>query len=232
MKKKIYLLPGAMCNERLWGKLLPYFDAHYELIHVPLPMKSSFEAMADVLEAFFPKEPINLLGFSMGGYLSSMFAIKYPHRVKKLFLAASSPRSFPPEEIQKREEGLNDILNNGFRSLSHTKVLSLLDKENHHNQALIDTIQTMYRELGVDVLTHQIDATIKRENLLMGIIQLRLPITFCYSKEDPLINHLWLQIVSKQSHYARFIEIEGASHMLPLEKPQALSKEIITWLNS
>ncbi|MDD2383112.1 MAG: alpha/beta hydrolase [Sulfurospirillaceae bacterium] len=232
MKTKIYFLPGSMCNERLWDKLYTYFDEHYELVHVPIPMEDNFNAMADALLPYFKEEKINLFGFSMGGYLSAFFTVKYPHKVGKLFLAGSAPRSFPPEEIRKREEGLNDILNNGFRALSHTRIMSLLDKKNHSNQALIDMIQTMYMELGVDVLTKQIDAMVKRENLLMDIAMLHIPITFCYSKEDELISKLWLQIIAKQSKYAEFVEFEGGSHMLPLEKPLELSQEIKKWVNA
>jgi pimeloyl-ACP methyl ester carboxylesterase len=110
--------------------------------------------------------------------------------------------------------------------------MSLLDKKNHSNQALIDMIQTMYMELGVDVLTKQIDAMVKRENLLMDIAMLHIPITFCYSKEDELISKLWLQIIAKQSKYAEFVEFEGGSHMLPLEKPLELSQEIKKWVNA
>lgn len=230
MKTKIYFLPGSMCNERLWASLDGYFDASYELVHISIPMEDNFNAMADALLPQFKEENINLFGFSMGGYLASFFTIKYPHKVGKLFLAGSAPRSFPPEEIRKREEGLNDILNNGFRALSSLRIMSLLDKENHHNQALIDVIQTMYRELGIDVLTKQIDAMVKRENLLMDIAQLTIPITFCYSKEDVLISTLWLRIIAKQSRYAKFVEFEGSSHMLPLEKPLELSNEIKKWV--
>lgn len=232
MKTKIYFLPGAMCNERLWSRLFPCFDEQYELVHIPIPMEDNFNAMADALLPYFKEETINLFGFSLGGYLASFFTIKYPHRVSRLFLAGSSPRSFPSDEIRKKEEGLNDILNNGFRALSHARIMSLLDKENYHNQALIEIIQTMYMELGVDVLTKQIDATVKRENLLIDIARLSLPITFCYSKEDTIVNQLWLQIVAKQSQFAQFIAFEGGSHMLPLEKPLELSLEIKKWINA
>ena len=231
MKTKIYFLPGSMCNERLWDRLYAHFDEHYELVHIPIPMEDNFDAMADALLPCFKEETINLFGFSMGGYLAAFFTIKYPHKVAKLFLAGSAPRSFPPEEIRKREEGLNDILNNGFRALSPMRIMSLLDKKNHHNQELIDIIQTMYMALGINVLTKQIDAMVKRENLLIDIAQLSIPITFCYSKEDTLISKLWLKIVSEKSKTAKFIEFEGGSHMLPLEKPLELSAEIKKWVN-
>ena len=221
-----------MCNAKLWTRLVAFFDESYELIHVAIPLKDSFDEMADALAKELPDEKINLLGFSMGGYLASMFAIKYPFRVARLFLAASSPRAYPEEERRIRENGLNYILNNGFRELSHDKIRTLLDKTSYHDVEIFSLLQEMYRELGVHALTKQIDANVKRENLLMEIASLEIPITCCYSREDGLIKRSWLNILARQKKDARFIEYEGTSHMLPLEKPQELSDEIIRWIHS
>ncbi|WP_024955771.1 alpha/beta fold hydrolase [Sulfurospirillum arcachonense] len=232
MKTTIYLLPGSMCDERLWSKIIPLFDENYELIHVPIPLKNNFCEMAEELLAFFPDKPINLLGFSLGGYLAAYFSVKYPEKIDRLFLASSSAKAFSHEEIQKREAGLNYIHNNGFRGLGIDRIRILLDPINHENKELINILQEMYAKLGIVALTKQIEAIVKRETIITGLVNLHHPMTFCYSSDDVLIKKSWMNIMSKRKKNAIFIEFPGAAHMLPLEKPQEFALEIKKWVHT
>ena len=48
MKEKIYLIPGLMRDERIWGQLSYYLD-DYELIHLTIPLSEDFEEIVDIL---------------------------------------------------------------------------------------------------------------------------------------------------------------------------------------
>ena len=74
-----------MRDERIYGQLSYYLD-DYELIHLKIPLSEDFEEIVDILNNNIKEEKINLLGFSLGGYIASYFAIKYPSKIKKLFL--------------------------------------------------------------------------------------------------------------------------------------------------
>lgn len=229
MKTTIHLLPGTMCDERLWTRMRTHFDENYKLVHVPIPSHDCFATMAEELASTLPEENINLFGFSMGGYLAATFALKYPERINKAFLCASSPRAYPPDERRIRENGLNYLHTNGFRELSREKIRTLLDQANYEDEELITLLQTMYHDFGLGTLTNQLEASLKRENLLMELVSVDVPLTFCYSHDDVMIKRSWLNILSKQKRGASFIEYEGASHMLPLEKPKELADEIKEW---
>ncbi|ORX91650.1 alpha/beta-hydrolase [Basidiobolus meristosporus CBS 931.73] len=55
-------------------------------------------------------EEMTLLGHSMGGYLSAVYAMKYPNRVNKLILA--SPVGIPKNQYKEPEENKNISLQN------------------------------------------------------------------------------------------------------------------------
>ena len=42
--------------------------------------------MLEDLILLLPSNPVLLLGFSLGGYIASYFAVNYPQRVEKLFV--------------------------------------------------------------------------------------------------------------------------------------------------
>lgn len=70
-----------MCDERLWNYTQKALGESIILKHVSIPMEETIETIVDALAVILPEHPINLLGFSMGGYLACAFAVKYPERV-------------------------------------------------------------------------------------------------------------------------------------------------------
>jgi len=230
MKIKIYLLPGTMCNENIWIKLSPFFDDRYELIHVPIPQNDNFDAIADSLNDYFKKEKIYLLGFSLGGYIASNFACKYPHKIKKLFIISSSLSILPIEEIEKRKKAITFVDKHGFKGLSRKKVISLLEELNQKDEVLIKLIQQMYIDLGKETFKIQMSSTLYREDLLEKFLELKFPVTFFYCDKDRLVNHEWLTSLSTISKNIKFVKKSSSSHMVPLEKPFELSEVIKEWV--
>lgn len=229
MKTKIYLLPGLMCDERLWSRLVLYFDDTYEFIPLSIPLLDSFDEICEYISGSVKDEKINLLGFSLGGYIASYFALKYPNRVQRLFIIAATICSLSKGEIKKRNETLKLIDNYGFKGLSSKKVISLLLKENQEDTELISLIQEMYIDLGEEALKSQMASTLHRKNLLTNLLTLSIPLTYSYSTKDRLLNYNWIEEFILLHKTCKVVSIEGSSHMLPLEKPLELSEEIKNW---
>ena len=154
-----------MCNEQLWNKITPLLKDDYELIHVTIPLKSSLDEVVETLNSSIKEPTINLLGFSLGGYIASYFACKYPKRIKRLFIMAATPCDLPPSEIRKRESVITMSEKFGFKALAKAKIVSLLEKVNHDNEELINLIGTMYKDLGQKAFISQLGAALKREDL-------------------------------------------------------------------
>jgi len=230
MKKKIYLLPGLMCNEQLWNKLLALFDEQYEFVHVAIPEQSCFDEIIKSLNDYFAEEKVNILGFSLGGYIASYFACKYPHRVNKLFVCAASAGPLQKEEIFKRNKALHLLESFGFKGLGRQKVISLLETNNQNNEELITLIQKMYVDLGEHIYKTQIESTLNREDLLTKLLLLDIPMHLFYCEQDRLVNTRWLEEFCNKSDRAEFTKVLSSSHMIPLERPLELSYAIKKWI--
>ena len=230
MKKTIYLLPGLMCNEQLWSRIHPLLQDSYELIFLELPLKTNFDEMIEELDLVLPKSPINLLGFSLGGYLASYFAVKHPHRISKLLIVGNSAAPILEDEIARRKQALHLCETVGFKGLSRQKVQSLLEEHNQNDETLIALIQQMYVDLGEEVFKVQIESTLNRNDLFHELLSLELPLHFFYSLKDRLICPTWLSEFQQRSKQATFIINESASHMLSLERPNELAHAIHNWV--
>lgn len=228
MKEKIYLIPGLMTDNRLWSRIIPLLENDYELVHTSIPHSEDFDEIIDILFNEFKEEKVNVLGFSLGGYIASYFAITYPNRVNRLFTVAATPGNSTEAEIERRKEKFVAIEKEGFVGLSYEKAKSLLEKQN--DEESIKIIQDMFMDLGKESFISQLTSTFYRKDLFEDLINLNIPIWFFYSKNDRLLNQEAIKKLLLDNHNMNIISREGTSHNIPLEVPELLSNEIKKWM--
>jgi pimeloyl-ACP methyl ester carboxylesterase len=228
MKEKIYLIPGLMTDNRLWSRIIPLLENDYELVHTSIPHSEDFDEIIDILFNEFKEEKVNVLGFSLGGYIASYFAITYPNRVNRLFTVAATPGNSTEAEIERRKEKFVAIEKEGFVGLSYEKAKSLLEKQN--DEESIKIIQDMFMDLGKESFISQLTSTFYRKDLFEDLINLSIPIWFFYSKNDRLLNQEAIKKLLLDNHNMNIISREGTSHNIPLEVPELLSNEIKKWM--
>ncbi len=230
MKEKIYLIPGLMTDVRLWSRIKPFLD-EYELVHVPIPHSEDFDEILDILLEVFKEEKVNLLGFSLGGYIASYFAVTYPQRVNKLFMVAATPGASEEAEIERRREKFAVIEKEGFKGLPYEKAVTLVEEQNKEDDELIKIIQNMFMDLGKETFISQLTSTFNRIDLLEDLVGLKLNIWFYYSTKDRLLNHKSIKKLQTIEHNMTLLSREGTSHNIPLEVPKELSTKIKEWMS-
>lgn len=211
-------------DERLWLRLKPFFYDSYDLIYLKIPIEDSIENIIDSIEKSIKEENINLLGFSLGGYLASYLAIKYPKKIKKLFLISSTLSSLSEMEIEQRKQALNVVKKFGFKGISRKKIKTLISDEN--NEELVNLISKMYVDLGEKHFFNQMLSTTKRVDLEERFFKLNIPTTFLYASKDNLINKQYFENLKAKSSDIVFKNINTKSHVLPLEYPKEVSSLI------
>ena len=231
MKEKIYLTPGLMTDERLWSRLKKYLSDEYELIHIPIPNSENFDEINDLIEPLFKEEKINILGFSLGSYIASYYAIKNPHRVNRVFNIAGTPSGTRESEIDKRKKKVQYMKEKGFEGLSYSKAVSLLEEKNQKDEELISIVRDMFEDLGKDTFISQMNSTFNRVEIFEDLKALDIPIWYYYSKNDRLLNKESIQNhLLNTKHNITIISREGTSHNIPLEEPEELSLKIKQWM--
>ncbi|WNC72336.1 alpha/beta hydrolase [Thalassotalea psychrophila] len=229
MRKKLYLIPGTMCTEELWVKLIPYLSNSFELVYLDIPREKNFDELAEHYSEMFANEKVYLMGFSLGGYIASYFSMLHPERVEKLFVISNSPTSLPKEELNQRDDILKFVKKNGYQGISRNRVVSLLDG---HNQTdyFVDLVIKMDKELGGDEFISQYQFTSQRVDLFQALSHVSFITHFYYSDGDRLINPQWFNKLRTVNPKLSIISTSGSGHMLPLEKPCELASYIKSWI--
>ncbi|OUS30826.1 hypothetical protein A9Q98_03945 [Thalassotalea sp. 42_200_T64] len=229
MRKKLHLIPGTMCNEKLWAELIPYFHRSIELVYLDIPRGKNFDELAEYYSGILGSDKVNLIGFSLGGYIATYFSMMYPQRIEKLFVIANSPTRLPEEELNQRNDILKFVKTYGYKGISRNMVVNLLDITNQIER-FIEIVLNMDRALGEDEFISQYQYTSAREDLSQTISQFPFHTHFYYSDNDRLVSSQWFNELKGSSPKLSIISTPGSGHMLPLEKPEELADHINSWL--
>ncbi|WP_418185390.1 alpha/beta fold hydrolase [Aliarcobacter vitoriensis] len=229
-KEKIYFIPGLMTDIRLWKRVIPLLENRFEIIHTPIPNSTNFDEIVEILSNNFKEEKINILGFSLGGYIASYFTCKFPQKVKKLFTVSATPGTTSKEELARRELKIEAFKNSNEFGLDRQKAISLVEVQNQNDDDLIQTIMDMFNELGRDVFLTQLTSTFNRIDLFESLNKLNIPIYMFYSSEDRLLDKDSLKKLENEKHNIKLFKRIGTSHNIPLEFPKDLVKHIENWI--
>lgn len=227
----LYLIPGTMCDERLWRYLWPLLEDRQPR-HLPIPPGENIAELVEGLVAQLPARPVNLFGFSLGGYLAAALAVAHPERIARLFICANTLRALPETELRQRRQLLDWVERHGYSGISDRKIAAMLAPGNRDRGEIADIMRSMDATLGEKALLSQLRATSERADLADELVALAAPVTFCFGEEDELVNREWLENLQRRRPGLRVTQVPGAGHMLPLERHQALAEEIQLWLGT
>ncbi|HAC71772.1 alpha/beta fold hydrolase [Aliarcobacter skirrowii] len=230
MREKIYFIPGLMTDIRLWSKALPLLKDDFEIIHIPIPSSTDFDEIVDILNKEFKEDKINILGFSLGGYIASYFTCKYPQRVKRLFTVAATPGTTSKVELERREKKLVDFENSSEFGLELEKAIMLLEEQNQSDLSLAQTMVDMFNDLGRDTFLTQLKSTFNRVDLFDKLKDKTIPMHMLYSSNDRLLDLEALDKLHNQKHNIKLIKRDGTSHNIPLEFPELFASSVKEWI--
>ena len=237
MPPTVVLLPGNMCDARLWrggdGVILDMLGRHHisGILDADLTQDDSIAAMAARVLAD-TAGPLLPIGFSMGAIVAAEMAVLAPARIEGLVLAGYNATADLPERAARRPEQQAEVRAGGLeRVLVEELKPNYLAMQNRQDTRLLNLLRDMGMTLGVDVFIQQSQALRLREDRRQAIAGLNMPLLYACGAEDTLCPPAWHRQWSKLSRNAHFEVVEGAGHMLPLEASAVFAAIIDRWLN-
>jgi pimeloyl-ACP methyl ester carboxylesterase len=197
----------------------------------------SMEGMAGIIHAMVEKElepsqTIDMIGHSMGGYISLAFADKYPSRLEGLGLFHSSAFPDSDEKIATRKKGIDFIQTHGAFEFLKTLIPSLygpVTKE--ENPGMIEEhINSAHNFSGAAIVSYYV-SMIERPDRTHILKTTKLPVLLVMGRFDQAIP---LKDGLKQSHMAElsYIQVlERSGHMGMVEEINRSNELIINYLN-
>jgi len=226
----IVLLPGNMCDARLWRGLVPLIGDR-PLAFPALDADDSIAAMA--ARVLNEHEGMLLpIGFSMGGIVALSIARLAPERVAAIVLLDTNASADLPERAAARPAQQSMVREGGLEPVVMEQLMPhYMAETNADDPDLKALVRDMALGLGADVFVHQSEALRTRPDQREVLPQLDIPSFLACGAEDRLCPPAWHRAMAAGASDAELHVIEEAGHMLPLEQPAALGALLRPWLD-
>lgn len=230
--RDILLIPGNMCDERLWIPVAHKLAAvGYNVQHAPRLDHSSIGAMAEAVLSV-TVTPVVAIGFSMGAIVAAEMARQSPSLVTALGLISFNASADLPERAAVRPRQQDEVR---LGKLQHIVADELkpnyLAAANCGDKKILEAVMQMALGLGPKVFVSQSEALRLRDDLRPVLPGFAMPVLLACGSEDRLCppewHRQWTEMIGAN---AKFVEIANAGHLLPLEQPDALAQALKHWL--
>jgi pimeloyl-ACP methyl ester carboxylesterase len=227
----LYLLCGLLCDETVWAdvpqRLADVADVHV----VSFSGFSSLGAMADRVLATAPAS-FALAGHSMGGRVALEIWRRAPQRISRLALLNTGVH--PPRDTEHDSRGLLVRLarTHGMAALAAQWLPPMMGASPARVAALMPGLTAMVERATPESFAGQIDALLQRPDARPLLPTITVPTLLLSGTNDTwssLSQHAEMQ---RQVPHATLVEIAGAGHMAPAERPDAVARALRGWLGS
>ncbi|MFD1797363.1 alpha/beta fold hydrolase [Paracoccus aurantiacus] len=223
------LLPGMMCDARLFGPQIAAFGRD-RAIQVPaMGRHDSITALAaDVLEHAPPR--FALAGLSMGGILAMEITAQAPARVERLALLDTNPRAELPEVKAGRTPQMEAARSGNLREVMRDEMKPNYLADGPGKQAVLDLCMDMAMDLGPEVFVNQSLALRDRPDQQDTLRRVNVPTLVLCGREDRLCPVERHELMHRLIPGSTLTIIDGAGHLPVLEKPDETTAALARWL--
>ncbi|OBY27950.1 alpha/beta fold hydrolase [Leisingera sp. JC1] len=228
-REPLVLLPGMMCDGRIFYAQVRTFSGSMPVMVLPLAGGDTVEKIAARMLTHLPPR-FALAGFSMGGILAMELVRRAPERISRLCIIGASPLAETPDQAASREPQivaaragrLEDVL----RETMPTEALAPgpLRLEVHK------LFCRMGMELGPEMYVAQARALQRRPDQQAAMRRVHVPTLVLGGEHDTLVPPAKLDLLAQLIPEARLEILPDAGHFPVLEQPDAVNRALLHWL--
>lgn len=230
MVEPLVLLPGMMCDSRLFAPQIEALSPDMTLTVAPVTGGDRVEEIASKLLDGLPRK-FAIAGLSMGGIVAMEILRRAPERVTRIALMdtnslAETPQSAADYEpfIAKLKAGL---LDQAVSNLMRPEYLA----PGPQRTAVLHTFAKMAENIGCAAITQQARALQRRRDYQATLRKCTVPALVLCGVHDRLTPVKRHEFMAGLIPYAELALIEDAGHLPTLEAPDAVTAALRAWLN-
>lgn len=227
MSEPLILVPGLLCDERLFGPQLPALAARGPVRVAETRRDDTLRGMAGRLLAEAP-DRFALAGLSMGGYVCLEVMRQAPERVTRLALLDTQARADTPEASQRRRDLMALAERGEFLGVAPRLLPLFLHPV--HLPALGPTVTAMAQAVGKDAFLRQQRAILTRPDSRSILQAIGCPTLVLCGRQDQLTPPALHEEMAAAIPDATLVVLPGCGHLAPLERPAAVTAQLLAWL--
>ncbi len=232
----LLLFPGLLCDARLWRDQVEALSATVRCVVADCTQDDTLDAMTErALSAIsdISSGRFAVAGLSMGGYAALALMRRAPERVGALCLMDTSARPDTPEQARRRRSLMALVARGGrFKGVTPRLLPLLLHPGRLHDRALCDEVAAMADRVGPAAYLRQQAAIVARPDSRPGLPRIAVPTLVAAGEGDQLTPPDLAAEIAGLVPGAALHVVEGAGHLLPMERPDAATRLMRDWLDA
>ncbi len=222
----IVLLPGSMCDERVFEHQLAHFGDRATV--ADLTRAATIEGLAADVLAHAPGR-FAAVGLSLGAIVAVEMAMQEPDRIVALALLDTNLGPMDPVQAEHRMHWRSQARSG---ELPTVVAGSLIDTLTAYPERHGSRIFEMARDLGPGVFLDQNDALLARRDRRPDFAEIRRPILVACGDQDTICPPAMHTELAARSPNARLEVFDDCGHLSTLDQPTAVTGTLTEWLES
>ena len=225
----LLLLPGLLCNERLWAEQVKNLSDIADVIVVDMTQDQTLEDMArrvlSCTDCSFA-----LAGLSMGGYVALEVMRQAPTRVERLALLDTSARSDTLEQTARRKDLIDQVDRGEFKGVSLKLLPVFIHADRLSDEELVADIRAMLVSVGKDTFLRQQQAIMRRPDSRSSLGDIECPTIVICGREDVLTPRDLSEEIAENIPNAELFLIDHCGHLSTMERSEEVNALLRAWL--
>ncbi|WP_209503417.1 MULTISPECIES: alpha/beta fold hydrolase [unclassified Ruegeria] len=231
MIEPLVLLPGLMCDARLYRPQIEVFSQTRPVTVAPLSAGERIEEIASGLLDQLPHR-FALAGLSMGGVVALELIRRAPERVSRLCLMATDAQADTPQIAAGREDLIIGAQGGRLEEVMRKLVGSDTLAPGPQRIPILNGLLAMAQDLGVETFVRQMRALQRRPDQQAALRRIKVPTLVLCGAHDTLTPVKRHSFMAELIPGAELLVIEKAGHLPTLETPDIVNEALQTWLDA
>jgi len=225
----LVLLPGMMCDARLWWSQIATFSRDRAVHVAPL---IGADAVADIARMVLNGAPdrFAMAGVGLGGIVAMEVIRRAPDRVARLALLDTNSLAETPQTAAAREPQIARVRAGRLADVIRDEMNATCQTPGQDQDEIMDLMLTMARWLGPDTFIAQSRAMQRRPDQQRTLRQITVPTLVMCGEHDTLCPVRRHEFMADLIPNARLLVVPEAGHLPMLEQPGITTRVMGEWL--
>lgn len=229
MTEPLVLLPGMMCDARLFGPQIAELSADTAVMAAPITQGERIEEIASGLLDQLPKR-FALAGLSMGGIVAMEILRRAPDRVTRVAFLDTNPLAETPQISAAREPQIVAARTGRMLDVMREEMKPNYLAPGPNQKDVLDLVMDMADALGPDVFVRQSRALQRRRDQQSTLRKCKVPTLVLCGRHDALCPVKRHEFMSELIPYATLRILEDSGHLPTLEQPSETTQALRDWM--
>ena len=225
----LVLLPGMMCDERLFASQINELSTRREVHFAKI---TDYETISELASDVLNNAPpvFALAGLSMGGIVAMEIVSQAPERVERLALLDTNPLAELPDVLKRRGPQIDAIKNGQLKEIIRDEMKPNYLFDGVRKTEILKLCMDMALDIGPAAFIRQSIALRDRVDQKNTLGSYKRPALVLCGRHDvlcPLERHELMHTLLENS---KLEIIEDAGHLPTLEQPKITTMALASWL--